>query len=67
MTYAEALNRKIDGDLILVAKMCGITRANASVITRRPKSKKHQQVMDALIKVIESREVLLSGTVDFQI
>jgi hypothetical protein len=56
---SKLFERKISGDLKLIAQMMGITNRYAFELLRRPKSKRHKEAMDALRKIIESRESLL--------
>lgn len=63
MNYQTALLKKITGDWVLVSKITGLTPANCQVTSLRPSAKKYKMVMDALVKVVESRELMLSNNI----
>jgi hypothetical protein len=55
----KLFERKISGDLKLIAQMMNITNQYAYEILRRPKAKRHPEALEALRKIIETRESLL--------
>lgn len=57
----KLLDKKQYSDVRLVAQMIGVTPENAHKILRRPNSKRHQEAIDALSKIIESREQLIES------
>jgi len=59
MSEKQLLQRKKKGDIVTVAAILGVTRDNASVILRRPDSKKYKNAINALRKVVEARESLI--------
>lgn len=59
MSEKQLLQRKKRGDIVTVAEIIGVTRDNASVILRRPESKKYKNAINALRKVVEARESLI--------
>ena len=61
MTQQEAIQKKEIGDWITVGKMLGISTANAVKTAQRPDAKKHQDVMNALILVVEARENIINN------
>jgi hypothetical protein len=65
MDYLTAIKKKQDGDWKTVGTMLSISPRNASVISRRPNSKKYKAVMDALVSVVQARESLLNKCKDF--
>jgi len=56
MTESEILKKKKVGDIPEVAKMLGVSKANADVILRRPRAKRHKEAIKALSLIIEARE-----------
>lgn len=60
MTYDEAIDKKIKGDYLTVSQMCGLTPAHTRLLVNRKEAKKYKMVMDALVKVVESRELLIN-------
>jgi len=60
MDEKQILAKKQTGDTKLVAEMIGVSYFNADVILKRPKSKRYAKAIEALRKIIENREMLLS-------
>ncbi len=58
MNIEQVLSKKRYGDNITVAKILGTTHFNVAQILKRPKSKKHKKVIEALTVVVESREAV---------
>lgn len=56
MTQQEAMLKKERGDWVTVGKMLSISTANAAKTACRPAAKKHKDVINALIRVVEARE-----------
>ena len=56
----ELLNKKRRGDWELVAEMCGISKRNSEQSFKRVHSIHHLSVVDALTKVIQTRNLLLT-------
>ena len=61
MTYEEAKDNVRYGDWVLVAELCGISAQYAQKLSERPGAKRHSEVMEALMKVVEQRRSLLQG------
>lgn len=57
----KLLDKKKYGDISIVASMIGVTPDYAKMLIRRQTAKRHQEAIDALTKVIESREQLLNN------
>lgn len=57
---SKLFERKISGDLKLIAQMMGITQRYAFELLRRPTAKRHQEAVNALEKIIESRKLLIT-------
>lgn len=55
----KLFDQKISGDLKLIAQMMGITQRYAFELLRRPTAKRHQEAVNALEKIIESRKMLI--------
>jgi hypothetical protein len=60
MELAEIKEKKQDGDMKLAANMVNITNANARQALKRPESKHHQAVVNALELIITNREALIT-------
>lgn len=56
----KLFEQKISGDLKLIAQMMGITQRYAFELLRRPTAKRHNEAVEALKKIIETRESLLN-------
>jgi hypothetical protein len=57
----EELRKKmLPGDWQLVAKMLNIKPNNAFMTSKRPDSKRFPDVISAIEKIVESREILLN-------
>lgn len=52
--------KKRIGDIPLVAQMIGETSGYTAKLLQRPGAKKHQKAVDALAKIIEVRENIIS-------
>jgi hypothetical protein len=55
----KLFDQKISGDLKLIAQMMGITQRYAFELLKRPNAKRHQEAINALRKIIETRDSLL--------
>lgn len=55
----KLFDQKISGDLKLIAQMMGITQRYAFELLKRTTAKRHQEAIDALRKIIETRDSLL--------
>ncbi len=55
----KLLEKKKNGDLKIIAEIMGITQFNAFNLLNRPRAKRHQEAMDVLARVIESRDRLI--------
>jgi hypothetical protein len=60
MEIIKIKEKKQPGDFVLAGKMIGITPGNALQALNRSASKHHVAVVNALEKIITSRETLLS-------
>ena len=61
MSKSEELKKKmICGDWIVVGEMLGITAKNAQQSFTRPDSKRYTDILNAIEKVVKSREELLN-------
>ena len=60
MTEKQIFEKKKVGDIKLMSEMLGISQANASIILKRPKSKKYSKAIAALRQIIEAREALIA-------
>jgi uncharacterized Zn finger protein len=60
MTEKQIIEKKNYGDMKLMARMLGISQSNATMILSRPNSKKYQEAIEALKKIIEAREALMA-------
>lgn len=55
----KLLSKKHYGDISIVARMLDTTPANVQQMLKRETSKRHKDAVEALQKVIESRDELL--------
>lgn len=53
--------KKQIGDNVTIAKMINTTPSNVAQILRRPNAKRYQAVIEALGKIIASREKLINS------
>lgn len=58
---SKLLEKKQYGDNVTIAKMLNTTSLNVSQLMRRPNAKRHQAAIEALAKVIEARDKLLTN------
>ena len=58
---SKLLEKKQYGDNVTVAKMLNTTPLNVAQLMRRPHAKRHEAAFDALAKVIEARDKLLTN------
>jgi hypothetical protein len=56
----KLISEKNYGDNNIVAKMLGTTPGNVRQLLRRPSAKRHNQAVQALNKVIQARQDLLT-------
>jgi predicted transcriptional regulator len=57
---SKLLEKKQYGDNVTIAKMLGTSPPNVAQLIRRTNAKRHIEAIDALEKVIESRDKLIS-------
>ena len=60
MTYEEAKQQMRRGDWVLVAQMVGVTSQYARNLSNRPRAKRYNEVMDALVRVVKKRAELMA-------
>lgn len=60
MKREEVNEKKQTGDMATAGKMIGVSREHANVIWSRPTSKRFPDLLEALTKIIESREKLMA-------
>ena len=60
MTYEEAKQQMRRGDWVLVAQMVGVTFQYARNLSNRPRAKRYNEVMDALVRVVKKRAELMA-------
>jgi hypothetical protein len=58
MTTDEILQKKLHGDFKTAGDMVGITEKNAYAALKREGSKHHEDVKNALARIIQMRETL---------
>lgn len=56
---SEIRQKKVNGDFVTVGKMVGLTPANALAAFKRENSKHHKTVVNALAKIIQTRDLLI--------
>lgn len=62
MTNIEELQKKIkSGDWIIVGVMLDISQKNAFISFGRPNSKRYPAIVEAIEKIVKSREDLLTN------
>lgn len=59
MKREEVNEKKQTGDMVIAGKMIGVSGVHANVIWARPSSKRYPELLEALSKIIESREKLM--------
>jgi hypothetical protein len=57
----KLLEKKISGDYKIVGRMLGISNQYAYQLLNRPAAKRHSEAVEALKKIIESREKLVNN------
>lgn len=57
----KLFTKKIHGDVAMVAKMLGISGQYANLLLSRNNAKRHREAIEALAKIISTREKLLSN------
>lgn len=56
---SKLLEKKESGDIKVAARILGISPNHVSKILTRPTSKRYAAVVDAIVKVIQTRENLI--------